>query len=227
MENKKRQIPKDEKQQKTITIWLVDDNIQFTTILQESFKSHPGFCCSRIFQSGNEVLNYLENDVEPPNVILLDINMPGISGIETLAQLKLITPETHVLMLTVNLQDENIQHALELGASGYLLKSSSVDEIVHSIDVALKGGIPLDPFVVPRVLALLNNQDCNKQQTVLTEREREIVQLIANGLSTQQIAEKLFLSEHTVRTHIKKIFQKLDVHTRHHLVSKAIREKII
>lgn len=227
MEQSKRRIQQKEVSATLFKVWLVDDNTQFTSILCESFKHFSTVCCTHIFDTGTHLLEYLETEPELPDVVLLDINMPGISGIETLAQLRLLAPQVRVLMLTVNVQDSNIQQALNLGAVGYLLKSSSIEEIVHGIETAMKGGMPLDPFVVPRVLALLSGETQKVSEVALTSREQEIVRLLTHGLSTQKIAEELFLSEHTVRTHIKKIFQKLDVHTRQQLVAKALREKII
>ncbi|MBP8976056.1 MAG: response regulator transcription factor [Bacteroidetes bacterium] len=210
-----------------ITVWLVDDNTQFTSILCESLKNHSSIECAKIFCSGTSLLEYLETDPPLPNVILLDINMPGISGIETLSQIKILAPEIHVLMLTVNVQDESIRRALEIGASGYLLKSSSLEELVHNIHAAMKGGIPIDPFVIPRVFALYSQTQSSTVTNNLTDREQEILQLLSDGLLTQQIADELCLSVYTVQTHIKKIFKKMDVHTRQQLVAKALREKII
>lgn len=218
----------DSSKQHTITVWLVDDNPQFTAILCEFFKNHSDIACTNIFSNGTAVVEHLESTTTPPDVILLDINMPGISGIETLAQVKLLAPEVRVLMLTVNSQDSTIQDAIELGASGYLLKSSSFEEIVFAIQATMKGGVPLDPLIIPKVLAALPlNTTSTSPPTNLSQREVEIIRHIVNGCSTQQIADLLYISEHTVRTHIKNIFKKLGTHTRQQLVAKVLRERIV
>ncbi|MCX7983924.1 MAG: response regulator transcription factor [Bacteroidetes bacterium] len=212
---------------RSITIWLVDDNPRFTTVLSEFFTKHSDIACTKVFSEGRSLLEYLESQSTEPDIILLDINMPGISGIETLAQIKLVAPEVRVVMLTVNSQDSAIQEALELGASGYLLKSSSFEELVSGIHATMKGGMPLDPLIVPKVLSILPLTQPSLATYALSEREREIIQHVVNGNSTQQIAEQLFISEHTVRTHIKNIFKKLGTHTREQLVAKVLRERIV
>ena len=210
-----------------ISVWLVDDNQQFSYILNESLGNHPSIRCTKIFESGDKLLSYLENPQDLPDIILLDINMPGTSGIEVLAQMQIIAPELRIIMLTVNFEDDNIRRAIQLGAAGYLLKTASVDEIEQAVVAAMQGGKPIDSFVVKKIFSLFALDGKQNGSYDLTQKEKEILQLIAKGISTQQTAEQLYISPSTVHTHLKKIFKKLDVHSRHELVAKALQERLL
>jgi DNA-binding NarL/FixJ family response regulator len=212
---------------KPILVWLVDDNIQFTHILNETLKDFPVIQCTKIYTTGDALLASFSEESEFPDIILLDINMPGSSGIETLAQIRLVAPSIRVLMLTVNSEDSNIQRAVQLGAAGYLLKTASIEDIVHALQSTMQGGMPIDPFIARKVFSLFSLDVSNIEKYSLTNKEKEIIRLIIKGWTTDKIAEELHLSPNTVHSHLKKVFLKLDVHTRHALVAKALQERLI
>jgi DNA-binding NarL/FixJ family response regulator len=130
-------------------------------------------------------------------------------------------------MLTVNSEDSNIQRAVQLGAAGYLLKTASIEDIVHALQSTMQGGMPIDPFIARKVFSLFSLDVSNIEKYSLTNKEKEIIRLIIKGWTTDKIAEELHLSPNTVHSHLKKVFLKLDVHTRHALVAKALQERLI
>jgi DNA-binding NarL/FixJ family response regulator len=162
-----------------------------------------------------------------PDVILQDIQLPGINGIEGIALYKKVCPSAHVIMLTVYDDDENLFNAMCAGASGYLMKNSPQDAIVRSIQEVMNGGAPMNPHIATKVLHLFSKFVNQKNDYGLTQREKEILQEVVNGLTIQQIADKLFLSYHTVNTHLKNIYSKLQVNTRSGVIAKAFKEHLI
>jgi len=222
-ENHKTTTPKTS----AVTVWLVDDNGQFLWILKESLKNHPRIRCETTFNSGDKLLEYLEHPGDLPDVILLDINMPGTSGIEVLTHLQMIAPEIRVIMLTVNEEDESIRRAVHLGAAGYLLKTASVDEIERAVLSAMQGGKPIDPMIATKIFKLFSLQPQMNNAYHLTEKEKELIQIMTTGATTEQAADRLHLSPNTIHAHLKNIFKKLDVHSRYELVAKAIHEQLV
>ena len=212
---------------KPILVWLVDDNTQFTHILNETLNDFPVVRCTKTYTNGDTMLQSFVEEAEFPDIILLDINMPGSSGIETLAQIRLLAPSIRVLMLTVSLEDSNIQRAIQLGAAGYLLKTASVEEIVNALQATMQGGMPIDPFIARKVFSLFSLDVSNVEKYSLTNKEKEVIRFIIKGWTTDKVAEELHLSPNTVHSHLKKVFLKLDVHTRHELVAKALQERLI
>ncbi len=212
---------------KPILVWLVDDNVPFTHILNETLNDFPAIQCTKTYTNGDAMLQSFSEESEYPDIILLDINMPGSSGIETLAHIRLIAPSIRVLMLTVSSEDSNIQRAVQLGAAGYLLKTASIEAIVHALQSAMQGGMPIDPFIARKVFSLFSLDVSNIEKYALTNKEKEVIRLIVKGWTTEKVAGELRLSPNTVHSHLKKVFLKLDVHTRHQLVAKALQERLI
>ncbi|MBU1097408.1 MAG: DNA-binding response regulator [Ignavibacteriae bacterium HGW-Ignavibacteriae-2] len=209
-----------------INIWLVEDNISYRKTLTGLINRSPGLYCPQAFATCEETILMLQT--EPfPNVILLDIGLPGMSGIEGIEKFKEITPNTHVLILTVYDDNDKVFNAICAGASGYLLKDSSPEKIVSSIEEVLAGGAPMNMQIARKVLKMFSRFTPKKKDYGLTEREKEILQFLLTGLTKQQIAEKLFISFHTVNTHLKNIYNKLHVNTRSGAISKVFRENII
>lgn len=209
-----------------INIWLVEDNISYRKTLTGLINRSPGLYCPQAFATCEETILMLHT--EPfPNVILLDIGLPGMSGIEGIEKFKEITPDTHVLILTVYDDNDKVFNAICAGASGYLLKDSSPEKIVSSIEEVLAGGAPMNMQIARKVLKMFSRFTPKKKDYGLTEREKEILQFLLTGLTKQQISEKLFISFHTVNTHLKNIYNKLHVNTRSGAISKVFRENII
>jgi DNA-binding NarL/FixJ family response regulator len=185
-----------------------------------------GMKCGRSFRTCEEALEELEDDFAP-EVILMDIGLPGMSGIEGLRRIKSMTPSTYLIMLTVYDDDEKIFNAICAGASGYLLKSSSPEKILESLREVLRGGAPLNAEIARRMLDMFSRLVGPRGEYGLTKREKEILRDLVEGLAKKQIADKLFLSYFTIDTHIKNIYTKLQVHSRSGAVAKVLKEHLI
>jgi len=211
---------------KPITIWVVEDNLRYRKSLSGLINRTPGMQCPRTFASCEEALMVLYTD-RTPKVILLDIGLPGMSGIEGIEQFKQLLPAIHIVILTVYDDNDKVFNALCAGASGYLLKDSSPDKIITSIKEVLAGGAPMNMPIAHKVLEMFAQFKPKKSDYGLTDREKEILQHMVAGLTIQQIADKLFLSFHTVNSHLKNIYTKLHVNTRSSAVSKVYKENLL
>ena len=163
-----------------------------------------------------------------PDVILMDIDMPGINGIDATAIIKAVSPQTQVIMLTVFDNEEKIFNAIRNGASGYLLKHTSPAEIIESIFDVNKGGSPMTANVARKVLQYFQGQaKAHKVDYHLSDRELDIVKGLVNGYSYKAIASDLYISIDTVRSHIRRIYEKLHVNSKTEAVLKAINEGLV
>lgn len=209
-----------------VTIWLVEDNKHFRDTIFELINQSDGMRCPRSFASCEEALEALESD-PPPEVILLDIGLPGMSGVEGVSRFKAVSPSTHIIILTVYDDNENVFNALCAGASGYLLKDAPPQQTVDAIEDVLAGGAPMNMHIARKVLDMFVGSVPQKKEYGLTEREKQILKLMVEGLTKKKIADKLFLSYHTVNTHLKNIYSKLQVNTRSGAVSKVFKERLL
>jgi two-component system response regulator NreC len=164
-----------------------------------------------------------------PDIVLMDITMPGLSGLEATRQLRAALPETQVLVLTMHEGDEFFFRMLQAGASGYVLKGASSNELLSAIRAVHRGGVYLYPTVAKKLLADYISHPSTEQGNYddLTLREREILTLIAEGLTNREIAAKLVISVNTVGTHRQNIMEKLDLHNKSELIKYAIRKGLI
>jgi DNA-binding NarL/FixJ family response regulator len=160
-----------------------------------------------------------------PDLILMDIDMPGMTGIEAVKQIRVLNPAVPIIMLTVFDDNVHVLEAIRAGASGYLLKKHLSSKLFNSIDEVLDGGAPMSPSIARMVIASMQKTTENPYQ--LTAREKEILSLLSQGNSYKIIAAQSGISLDTVRTHIKKIYEKLHVHSQTEAVSKAINEKLV
>ena len=211
---------------KKTNIWLVEDNIRYRKSLAGLINSTEGMHCPYSFISCEDAIQTLQNE-QAPEVILLDIGLPGINGIQGIEKFKALSPTTLIVILTIYDDHDKVFDALCAGASGYLLKDSSPEKIISSIKEVLAGGAPMNMKIAHKVLELFSQFKKKKSDYGLTEREKEILQHIVEGLTKQQIADKLFLSFHTVNTHIKNIYLKLHVNSISSAVSKVYKENIL
>jgi DNA-binding NarL/FixJ family response regulator len=160
-------------------------------------------------------------------VILLDVKMPAMNGLDAILPLKKISPGTSIIMLTSYDLDENIRLAMKRGASGYLLKSSLPEEIVRAVESVVQGGLPLDATITKKMIASYVGWDERENSYNLSPREKEVLKLASDGLNNSEVAGRLFISRYTVQTHMKNIFHKLDIHNRQKLVAKVHKDRIV
>jgi len=213
----------------SISVWLVEDNALFRMGVQRGVNSLDGMACSGIFTSAEAAFAALDTE-EPPDVILLDVQLPGIDGIEALQTFRERAPQARVVILTVFDDADKIFRAVCAGAMGYVLKTSGIAQIGEAIRQVMDGGAPMTPGVAKKVLeAFARIEPYHEVSDAyhLTEREREILRLMADGLLKKEIAESLNLSVHTVSTHLRHVYDKLQVTTNTAAVAKALREGII
>lgn len=211
---------------KIIAVWIIEDNNDFRSSLVRLINNLPGFVCEHSFELCENAITLLKEST-PPDIILSDIEMPGISGIEGTQQIKSIAPETHVVMLTVHDDHTKIFSAIQAGASGYLLKTASDQEIIDSLHLVMDGGAPINARIARSVLEMFRSITPQKKEYGLSEREEQILDLLIKGLTKTQIAEKIFLSPHTIDFHVRSIYKKLQVNSRQGAVAKAVREKLL
>lgn len=182
--------------------------------------------CSQTMSTCEEAIG-LAKSAPPPHVILLDIGLPGMNGIQGIEIFKSLFPQAHIIILTIYDDNNTVLDAICAGASGYLLKDSSPGKIIDAIQEVMAGGAPMNMQIAYKVLEMFRKRHPQKPDYGLTEREKEILQHLVTGMTKQQIAEKLFLSFHTVNTHIRNIYNKLHVNTRSGAVSKVYKENIL
>ena len=208
-----------------LSVWLVEDNHTFRKTVARVLNQSEGLECAHEFANAEEALATLEGGALP-DVVLLDVVLPGLDGIETVKRIKSLSPATRVIMLTVFDDHDKIFKAICAGASGYLLKTSPVEKIIASIREVHAGGAPMTPQVARSVLEMFGRLSLPQNDYGLTARERRILELMTQGLIKKEIADKLSLSYHTVDTHLRNIYTKLHVHTRTGAVSKALKERL-
>jgi DNA-binding NarL/FixJ family response regulator len=219
-----------EKETARIPIWLVDDNRLYSTIVSSVLNESSQVECTRTFLRCEAAIEALREGGDPPKVILLDIEMPGMGGLAAIKPFKAISPSTRVIMITVYNEEEYVRTAMKCGASGYLLKQSSASEFIRAIQNAVQGGMPVDPFVVPNMMKALRSKtfdNVSSAQYGLTDREKEFLRYLAKGIDDQEISMKMFVSYNTVLYHTKRIYAKLGVHSRRELMVKSLREGLI
>ena len=208
-----------------VCVWLIEDNHAFRNTVARALSRVEGVDCAQQFANAEDALDGLLGG-GVPDVILLDVELPGQNGIEAVRKIKSISPSTRVVMLTVFDDHEKVFKAICAGASGYLLKTSSVDRIIESINEALAGGAPMSPQVASAVLQMFSKFAQPRQDYGLTTREQKILELMTRGLIKKEIADQIGLSYHTVDTHLRNIYTKLHVHSRTGAVAKAINERL-
>jgi two-component system NarL family response regulator len=166
-----------------------------------------------------------------PEVILMDVRMPKRSGIEACVAIKEIAPTTRIIMLTVSDEEADLYDAVKNGASGYLLKDSSIDEVAQAIRVVADGQSLISPSMAIKLLDEFKQMSRSDRQQLptprLTDRELEVLKLVAQGLNNREIAKRLFISENTVKNHVRNILEKLQLHSRMEAVMYAVREKLL
>jgi DNA-binding NarL/FixJ family response regulator len=198
-------------------IAIVEDNKALANTLREMVELIPDCTCAGVWHTGEDAL--VKIPAFGPDIVLMDINLPGIDGIETTAKLKQTMPTLQIIMFTVYLDHDKIFDALKAGACGYILKRSAATDLPRALADLAQGGAPMSPEIARRVVEAFyrpasaptppSTEDLN-----LTKRESEILSLLSTGLANKEIADKLNISTETVRVHLKRIYEKLHVHSR-------------
>ena len=205
-----------------ITVAIVEDNEKFRTTLARVLNRAEGFQCVSQYPSAEDALKALPQD--RPEVVLIDINLPGMNGVECVRQVKQILPQAQVMMLTVYEDTENIFNALAAGATGYMLKRTSQAELLEAIREVHRGGSPMTTHIARKVVLSFQHTAASAHPTEnLSPREQEVLDCLAQGFLYKEIAEKLGISYETVHTYIRRIYEKLQVRTRTEAVAKFLR----
>lgn len=209
-----------------IKVLLYDDNEALRHSMEALITEEQGFELVAAMPNAETV----ETDIRElkPDVVLMDIDMPVVNGVEAVRRISALHDKLPVIMLTVFDDNENIFNAICAGASGYILKRYATEEIPSAIRMALTGGAPMTGSVARKVLLMVPPaKTTDQEKSNLTEKEMAILQYLVNGYSYKMIASELKISIDTVRFHIKKIYDKLHVHSATEAVSKAIKDKLI
>jgi DNA-binding NarL/FixJ family response regulator len=211
-----------------IDVWLIDDNDEYRHVVASAVDLSGTFRCRHHWRRCEPALEALERGEPPPRVLLLDIGLPGIGGLSAIELFRQRSPSMQVIMLTVFDADDKVVTALHNGASGYLLKSSSMTDVVRAVEQVVQGGLPLDPMVTRHLVH--DAQPVKKRSPAdygLTERETQVLRYMSDGLPFQEIAQRMYVSLSTINQHALHINEKLKVNSRSLAVAKAIREGLV
>jgi DNA-binding NarL/FixJ family response regulator len=202
-----------------IQVAIVEDIREIREGLQMLINFSDGFNCSQVYGSAEEALAALP--VQKPDVVLMDINLPGMSGVECVRRLKPLCPDTQFIMSTVYEDDENIFESLKAGATGYLLKKTVPARILEAITEVHQGGSPMSTQIARRIIGTFQKKDAITAADELTSREKEILKSLSEGLRYKEIAGKFRISIETVRSHARNIYEKLQVQSRTEALNKV------
>lgn len=208
---------------KKIRIAVVEDHPEYRETIELALGGVDDLELLTTFGTAERALKHYEKEgSDSPEVLLLDLMLPGVSGLSALAGFKALLPNTRIIILTQSDNEADVIRAISLGASGYLLKSSTVRQIIDSIRSAHSGGMPLDPDVARYIINTMRDKlSVKEQQNLLSSRESEVLELLAQGRVQKEIAEELGISPTTVITHVGHIYEKLDVKNAPAAVAKA------
>ena len=205
---------------------MIEDNNAFRNTLSGLLNQTDDIRCTRSFPACEDALTLLTKGATA-DVVLLDVELPGMNGIDGLRKIKALAPATSVVMLTVFEDHDRVFRAICAGASGYLVKASPFDRIVEAIHQVKAGGSPMSPRVATSVLAMFTRMAAPQTDFGLTERERQVLELMRDGLAKKEIAARMELSFHTVDDYLRNIYTKLHVHSQAGAVGKAMKHGLL
>ena len=214
-----------------IKVIVADDHALFRRGLFMVLESEDDIDVVAEANDGDEVVELAKQHI--PDLVLMDVRMPGTGGIDATKEIKSEVPTTKILMLTISDEEEDLYDAIKAGASGYLLKEISIDEVADAIRSVHAGQSLISPSMASKLLtefAMMAKKDEEKEQMPaprLTDREMEVLTLVAKGMNNRDIAKELFISENTVKNHVRNILEKLHLHSRMEAVVYAVREKLL
>lgn len=208
----------------SVSISIVEDNAAFRESLAQMLNNAPGFRCLQTYGSAELALQKIP--LSPPEVVLMDINLPGINGVECVRKLHEIVPAVRVIMLTVYENTENIYAALKAGASGYILKRTAPAKLLEAIQDVMDGGAPMSSAIARKVVQSFQEaKPANENVEGLSAREKEVLDMLAEGFLYKEISEKLHLGLGTIKTYVRRIYEKLHVQSRTEAVVKYLETK--
>jgi NarL family two-component system response regulator LiaR len=193
-----------------ITIAIVEDNDQFRNGLEAIIQSQKEMVLAGSYESAEKALLALPDN--PTDIVIADINLPGMRGTNLILQLKIKMPKTQFMVCSIHDDDDTVFEAMKYGASGYILKNPvTADDIIRAIHDLYNGGSPMSPFIARKVISSFQKPSVSSESSMLSVREKEVLELLAKGLLYKEIADKLGVSHETVKKHLKNIYQKLHV----------------
>jgi DNA-binding NarL/FixJ family response regulator len=212
-----------------VRVILVDDQELFRRGLTMLLGVEPGI--DVVGEAGDGVSAVALAEETIPDVVLLDVRMPKRSGLQACIKIKELVPSARIIMLTVSDEEGDLYEAVKNGASGYLLKDSSIDEVAQAVRVVAQGQSLISPSMAVKLLDEFKEMSQGSRDAVpaprLTERELEVLRLVAKGLNNREAAKELFISENTVKNHVRNILEKLQLHSRVEVVLYAVRENLL
>jgi DNA-binding NarL/FixJ family response regulator len=215
-----------EEAENSVSVWLVEDDHVLRKALVRVIGADPGLRCTLQVDTAEEAIRAVQEQPSP-DVLLLDINLPGMNGIEALSVIKPLRPDVRVVVMTSDHDEDLIFKAILAGASGYVYKTSFKD-IIGRIHEVVRGGVPLSPAVARAMLDYIaGTAPCTGEKFELTQREMEVLRLITAGMLKKEVSEALAVSYHTVDSHLRSIYAKLGVNSRSQAVCKALREGLV
>jgi DNA-binding NarL/FixJ family response regulator len=208
-----------------IDVWTIEDSEDYRAAIARALNSIPKVRCTKDFSSCEEAIDCLRTGIAP-RVLFMDINLPGVTGLEGIKQIKALREEIDIIMLTIINDHSAIMQALCAGATGYLLKTASMENISQAIFEVIDGGAPMTPHIARSVLRLFARHSQTKPDYGLSRQETRVLELLVDGKAKKEVADALQLSYHTVDNYVRGVYRKLHVHSLSAAVAKAIREKL-
>ena len=209
----------------SIKVAIIEDEKKILNGLALLIGGTPGFVCTGAYPSVEDALEGIESQL--PDVVLVDLGLPGISGVQGIQILKRCYPKLATLVLTVFEDQERIFDALCAGACGYLVKGTPPAKLLDSLREAVGGGAPMSPQIARRVIQHFQTQDATKQGYDLTPHELRLLRFLVDGHHYQSAADQLGVTVNTIRFHLRNIYEKLQVHSKSEAVAKALRERLV
>ncbi|OYW28896.1 MAG: LuxR family transcriptional regulator [Chthoniobacter sp. 12-60-6] len=210
----------------TIHLWIIEDHKTYGERLVRALNRLDGISCTQRFTACEDAFAALTTE-PAPQVLLLDVGLPGMNGIEGITRLRQLAPNAAIVILTVFEEDDKIFRAICAGAAGYLLKTSSTDDIAAAIRSAAAGGSPINPHIARRVLEMFSKANVPQKDYGLTPRETDILKLLVSGSTIKDAAAQLGIGYYTADEYIRSVYVKLQVRSRGSAIAKAVKEGLV